>query len=618
MGKARGRAGAARRTIGAACTALLLGVSAAGAVDCGGGSSPEGLDDACALNSDCDSPLICVFSRCHSECSVDRDCTTPGARCVSITTTGQVGKVCQLPSEETCSSGASCESGQICGTDGQCRAECTPTAPTATGCGSNEYCVTTGTTSACYTPEDTADDPTLTAAGVISADGAILSDAAVAVLSSSSSGGGDASGDSTVSSSGIGDGGGDSTVGSSSGSSSGGGSSSSSSGSGPTDFCSAMSSNACGGNGACVLDDAGGYACSCYGGYGPPADGGPTTCVLVDSCVANNTCNPAYPCLDTISPGQACLGQFAAWHVTDALAGPDAGATEPPHYANNGDGTITDVVTTLMWQLDVPQLNTGCAVLPADAGPDATPGTTCTVQDSMNYCATLKLGGPGDGYTDWRLPSLIEMESLLDYSVEETPLLSAPFLATAVDGQYWTSSVFWSNTAASWYVQFQSANSVTWGSNSSNADSVRCVRGTGIFPTTTPATHYTIVPGAIDAGFEDSSVTSDTVVDNYTGLTWERNVGPQLDISGCFAYCAALGDGFRMPTLKELMTLVDPTKYDPAIDGTTFPNTPAGDFWTSTEAQPATGYYYYMEFDYGQVVNDSSDSSSALYVRCVH
>ncbi|KJU83017.1 protein containing DUF1566, partial [Candidatus Magnetobacterium bavaricum] len=63
-----------------------------------------------------------------------------------------------------------------------------------------------------------------------------------------------------------------------------------------------------------------------------------------------------------------------------------------PSYKNNGDGTITDLKTGLMWQ--------------------KTPGTKKTWTEASNGAATLNLGG----YTDWRLPSIKELYSLIEFS----------------------------------------------------------------------------------------------------------------------------------------------------------------------------------------------------------
>src|SRR5579862_1930676 len=59
-------------------------------------SSQVGLSQNCSLNSDCDSPLVCVFSRCHQQCKTSEDCAS-GERCVA--SGGGGDNVCQLAQE---------------------------------------------------------------------------------------------------------------------------------------------------------------------------------------------------------------------------------------------------------------------------------------------------------------------------------------------------------------------------------------------------------------------------------------------------------------------------------------------------------------------------------------
>ena len=62
-----------------------------------------------------------------------------------------------------------------------------------------------------------------------------------------------------------------------------------------------------------------------------------------------------------------------------------------PVFTLNGDGTVTDTVTGLMWQQ-------------ADGG-------EMTYENALVYCDTLTLGG----YTDWKLPSDQEAYSILNH-----------------------------------------------------------------------------------------------------------------------------------------------------------------------------------------------------------
>jgi hypothetical protein len=154
---------------GLLAAAFVAGVAASCSSSSGGGTSLAG---NCAINSNCDAPLICAFSRCHSACMESRDCPD-GERCVLSGASG----VCQLQQESTCTTANSlCSTGEICGTDMQCRAQCTSTIP----CVEGDFCLPSGTLQACYAPTSTVDEPTLVADGLIATDGAVIGDGSVA------------------------------------------------------------------------------------------------------------------------------------------------------------------------------------------------------------------------------------------------------------------------------------------------------------------------------------------------------------------------------------------------------------------------------------------------------
>jgi hypothetical protein len=83
-------------------------------------------------------------------------------------------------------------------------------------------------------------------------------------------------------------------------------------------------------------------------------------------------------------------------------------------------------------------------------------------------------------------------------------------------------------------------------------------------------------------------------LDRETGLVWEvapevgRPQAPVLRLwEEAFAHCINLEvggrKGWRLPTLEELMSLVDPTQSSPALpSGNPFVITQLGPFWTST------------------------------------
>ena len=109
-----------------------------------------------------------------------------------------------------------------------------------------------------------------------------------------------------------------------------------------------------------------------------------------------------------------------------------------------------------------------------------------------------------------------------------------------------------------------------------------------------------------------------TVYDTKTKLTWQQTVpSGTYTWAGAKTYCAGLnlgGTGWRLPTAKELQTIVDDSRTSPAIDTTAFPATPSDYFWSSsTSAGSSIGWF--VVFDYGYTGNLSR--FIALDVRCV-
>ena len=120
------------------------------------------------------------------------------------------------------------------------------------------------------------------------------------------------------------------------------------------------------------------------------------------------------------------------------------------------------------------------------------------------------------------------------------------------------------------------------------------------------------------------TTTANTVFDSKTKLIWQRDrANAQLyDWSGAKDYCTSaematiLGGAGRLPTMKELMTIVDYSRFAPAIDPDAFPATPTSPFWSSsllvfTQSTQA----WTVTFLDGR--NASSGVTSRLSVRCV-
>jgi Protein of unknown function (DUF1566) len=90
-----------------------------------------------------------------------------------------------------------------------------------------------------------------------------------------------------------------------------------------------------------------------------------------------------------------------------------------------------------------------------------------------------------------------------------------------------------------------------------------------------------------------SNMNSDAVLDRETGLVWEKSLSEiKLSFGGAVRTCeiTVIGNrqGWRLPTVVEMRTLMDPSRQNPALpDGHPFLNvglgTPVAPFyWTST------------------------------------
>jgi hypothetical protein len=117
-------------------------------------------------------------------------------------------------------------------------------------------------------------------------------------------------------------------------------------------------------------------------------------------------------------------------------------------------------------------------------------------------------------------------------------------------------------------------------------------------------------------------VTAGTVYDTKTKLTWQQTVSSatyQWNAANnlCFGLGSALpGTGWRLPTIKEIQTLVDFTvKSAPYVDQGAFPATPIVSFWSATPVSSISGNVWLLQDD-GTTANDNSAQS--YHVRCVH
>jgi hypothetical protein len=226
-----------------------------------------------------------------------------------------------------------------------------------------------------------------------------------------------------------------------------------------------------------------------------------------------------------------------------------SGLPHPASYTDLGNGAVLDNVTCLTWQK---------AESPSD-----------TITNNQAYCDALNTSSSA-GYTDWRMPTRVEIASIVDRTRTNT----------AINAIFTKEASGYDRTFSLWYETIAGIKSSTFGwvynmgsGLTSNAYAqtspamVRCVRGNGTGETlmeqaVEPPNHYTITNGE--------------VTDNYTGLIWQQVYSAtSMDWSAAAGYCSGLGlngNTWRVPSLNELSTLVNEAEVSPAVNRTAFPN----------------------------------------------
>ncbi len=114
-----------------------------------------------------------------------------------------------------------------------------------------------------------------------------------------------------------------------------------------------------------------------------------------------------------------------------------------------------------------------------------------------------------------------------------------------------------------------------------------------------------------------------TISDQVTHLMWQKqNDGTTQTWTSAISYCESLTlaghADWRLPTIKELKSIADMTKINPAINTTYFPGTgteSSSYYWSSTTYADSPSFAWYVVFYYGY--SDYGNKTYTYYVRCV-
>lgn len=277
--------------------------------------------------------------------------------------------------------------------------------------------------------------------------------------------------------------------------------------------------------------------------------------VLLSMIVSADTL--PYPVVDT--------GQIRCYNNTIEIEFPQSGAVfcgqdahyngHQPAYRNNGDGTVTDVNTNLMWTQK--------------------PFGKMTQPQAAAGAARCKVGG----YADWRLPTIKELFSLIQFSGTDPDPMSTgtsgqrPFIDTKyfkfsygdpdkgeriIDSQFATSTIYRSTTMG--------GNETMFGVNFADGR----IKGYPVGASRGPRgekTYYVLyVRGNTNYGKNQFVDNGDgTVTDHATGLTWMKSdSGKAMNWGQALKYAENLDfaghSDWRLPNAKELQSIVDYTR----------------------------------------------------------
>jgi len=303
---------------------------------------------------------------------------------------------------------------------------------------------------------------------------------------------------------------------------------------------------------------------------------------------------------DTVVDPNCGSHKWACWPMPNQVG---SGLSNEASYTKNGDGTVVDNITLLMWE-------------------DRITAQAFTWEEGIQACEELELAG----FDDWRLPTRIEITSVLDHSDDHTGWAIEAFEAGNSGFHF---------SASDWILTITqtgagAGNDYAWAFNmsdgivsnaysKSNHSAIKCVRGGGSGeapsdPAVAPPDQYSLV-------------SDDEVRDNYTGLIWQRGGSDdQLSWQEAVDYCNDLnlgGTAWRLPSIRELATLVDEAQVAPAINREMFPDTKYGArsndwYWATPERGSAA---WGLNFDDGFTGTNTGSAAwntfGPSWARCV-
>jgi len=346
-------------------------------------------------------------------------------------------------------------------------------------------------------------------------------------------------------------------------------------------------------------------------------------------------------CYDAYGTVVACPG-------TGQNGETQAGVSWPlPRFSNHEDGTVTDNLTGLMWM---------------ENGYYA--GDRLEWKETLNALVYVNNGTyPNYGYTDWRLPNINELESLVNYGpTDPAAWLNTQgfFGAQAGNSYYWSSTMdaLYPDTLA-WAIRFLDGRIASlplsgtgdgrnhvWLCRSGQTSNPDPSYPSNVWKTGQTSSYYPTDDGYYEMGatwpsprFTDNG---DTVTDNLTGLMWLKDTNciysqyPGFDLdptvgdgavswlnamnfvaglnNGTYPNCSGGQSDWRVPNVKELRSLLDYSQALPAVQAG-HPFTGSGGntaYWSSMTRTWVPDLAWTVDLYYGLVSAEIKDGGLSM------
>ena len=254
-------------------------------------------------------------------------------------------------------------------------------------------------------------------------------------------------------------------------------------------------------------------------------------------------------------------------------------------------------------------------------------GASSTYASLGSYVQTVNTAKPC-GYSDWRVPTVNELESLMDASIANGTAPNADRVGgvDAMAGQFWTSEITSSSINNAWFVDADNGGDVSYKATA-NTSAVRLVRGSTI----------SSVCDKTDTRFSD--LLDGTVADAKTGLMWkqcqEGSTGASCSEGTPFVFnqvtditnrvssvntpSSATGLGYsdwRIPTKNELASLANRACIaSPVINTGFFPGTESVSYVSATYDANNSNQFWFVNFGEGSISKAGISNKRLRLVR---